>query len=165
MTIRLHYSFLGGSLAMSSFDQESIVYGLIRDIPAGGELEAYRRRRTNWSAIQELPSSLDDDWPFLSREMFSMPGPDVYSGTYHTQLIHFAASYNSIEYEWERWISRFEAMLRSMYWSSATVHLETELSGKHTFSWESSGTGHNPNDSELKMVCEWERESNFSPRG
>jgi hypothetical protein len=151
MTVRLHYSFLGGVLAILSFDRESIVYGLIRDIPAGGELEAYRRRRTNWSAIQELPSSLDDNWPFLSREMFSMPGPDVYSGTYHIQLIHFAAS--------------FEAILRSMYWSSATVHLETELSGKHTFSWESSGIGHNPNNSELKMVCEWERESNFSPRG
>jgi hypothetical protein len=149
---------------VSSYDQESIVYGVIRDIPAGGELEAYRRRRTNWSAIQELPSSLDDDWPFLSREMFSMPGPDVYSGTYHTQLIHFAASYNSVEYEWERWISRFEAMLRSMYWLSATVHLETELSGKHTFSWESAGAGHNPSDSELKMVCEWERESAFSQR-
>lgn len=149
---------------MSFYDQESIVYGVIRDIPAGGELEAYRRRRTNWAAIQELPSSLDDDWPFLSREMFSMPGPDVYSGTYHTQLVHFAASYNSIEYEWERWISRFEAMLRSMYWSSATVHLETELSGKHTFSWESTGAGHNPSDSELKMVCEWERESTFNQR-
>ncbi len=149
---------------MSSYDQESIVYGVIRGIPAGGELEAYRRRRTNWAAIQELPSSLDDDWPFLSREMFSMPGPDVYSGTYHTQLIHFAASYNSIEYEWERWISRFEAMLRSMYWLSATVHLETELSGKHTFSWESAGAGHNPSDSELKMVCEWERESAFNQR-
>jgi len=155
---------LGGSLAVSSYDQESIVYGVIRGIPAGGELEAYRRRRTNWAAIQELPSSLDDDWPFLSREMFSMPGPDVYSGTYHTQLIHFAASYNSIEYEWERWISRFEAMLRSMYWLSATVHLETELSGKHTFSWESAGAGHNPSDSELKMVCEWERESAFNQR-
>lgn len=149
---------------MSSYDQESIVYGVIRGIPAGGELEAYRRRRTNWAAIQELPSNLDDDWPFLSREMFSMPGPDVYSGTYHTQLIHFAASYNSIEYEWERWISRFEAMLRSMYWLSATVHLETELSGKHTFSWESAGAGHNPSDSELKMVCEWERESAFNQR-
>jgi len=155
---------LGGSLAVSSYDQESIVYGVIRGIPAGGELEAYRRRRTNWAAIQELPSNLDDDWPFLSREMFSMPGPDVYSGTYHTQLIHFAASYNSIEYEWERWISRFEAMLRSMYWLSATVHLETELSGKHTFSWESAGAGHNPSDSELKMVCEWERESAFNQR-
>lgn len=155
---------MGGSLAVSSYDQESIVYGVIRGIPAGGELEAYRRRRTNWAAIQELPSNLDDDWPFLSREMFSMPGPDVYSGTYHTQLIHFAASYNSIEYEWERWISRFEAMLRSMYWLSATVHLETELSGKHTFSWESAGAGHNPSDSELKMVCEWERESAFNQR-
>ena len=125
---------------MSSFDQESIVYGVIRDIPNGGELEAYRRRRTNWAAIQELPSSLEDEWPFLAR------------------------SYNSIEYEWERWISRFEAMLRSMYWSSATVHLETELSGKHTFSWESTGAGHNPHDSELKMVCEWERESAFIQR-
>lgn len=147
---------------MTSYDQESIVYGVIRDIPNGGELEEYRRRRINWTAIQELPSSVDDEWPFLTREMFSMPGPDVYSGNYHTQLIHFAASYNSIECEWERWISRFEAMLRSMHWSSATVHLETELAGKHTFSWESTGSSHDPRNRELQMVCDWERESTFN---
>lgn len=149
---------------MTSFDQESIVYGIIKDVPAA-ELEAYKRRRTNLKAIQYLPSSLDDDFPFLCREMFSQPGPDVFSGTYQTQLIHFAASYQAIEYEWERWLAKFEDMLKSMYWLSATVHLETELSGKHTFSWDAAGSGHQPSSEELKMVCEWEREAGFAARG
>ena len=147
---------------MSSYDQESIVYGIIRDIPPGNELEAYHRRRANWAAIQELPSDLDDDWPLLSREMFSMSSPDALFGAAGTQLIHFGASYNAIEYEWERWVNHFEDVLRAMYWVSATVHLETELSGKHVFSWESAGSGHCPNDKELRMICEWERESAFA---
>ena len=74
---------------------------------------------------------------------------------------HFAASYRAVEYEWENWLRQFEALLKSMYWVSATVHLETELSGKHTFSWQAD-EGHLPSDGELRMSCEWEREASFA---
>lgn len=151
---------------MSQFDQESIVYGIIKNVPPA-DLEAYKQSRTNQKAIQMLPSSLDFDFPLLCREMFSMSGgdsDDIFSGTYHTQIIHFAASYRAIEYEWESWIGKFEEVLRSMYWMSATVHLETELSGKHTFNWVAHGAGHRPTNDELKMVCEWEREFSFAGR-
>lgn len=146
---------------MSKFDQESIVYGVIRHMPSADPFTSRLHRRTNWSAIQSLPIGVDDEWPLLCREMFSMPGDDLFSGTYQTQLIHFAASYKAVEYEWENWLRQFEALLKSMYWVSATVHLETELSGKHTFSWESL-QGHSPSDAELRMNCEWEREANFA---
>lgn len=146
---------------MSKFDQESIVYGVIRHIPAADPFTARVHRRANWSAIQSLPLGVDDDWSLLCREMFSMPGDDVFSGTYQTQLIHFAASYKAVEYEWEHWLRQFETLLKSMYWVSATVHLETELSGKHTFSWNSE-QGHSPSDAELRMSCEWEREAGFA---
>ena len=66
-----------------------------------------------------------------------------------------------VEYEWEAWLRQFETLLKSMYWVSATVHLETELSGKHTFSWQSD-RGHVPSDAELMMSCEWEREAGFA---
>ena len=73
---------------MSNFDQESIVYGVIRHIPAADPFTARVHRRANWSAIQSLPLGVDDEWSLLCREMFSMPGDDVFSGTYQTQLIH-----------------------------------------------------------------------------
>src|SRR5690606_25556807 len=81
--------------AVSNFDQESIVYGVIRHIPAADPFTARVHRRANWSAIQSLPLGVDDEWSLLCREMFSMPGDDVFSGTYQTQLIHFAASYKA----------------------------------------------------------------------
>ena len=146
---------------MLNHDQESIVYGVIRYLPTTDFLSAHAHRRTNWAAIQGLPLGLDDEWPLLCREMFSMPGGHQFNGTYQTQLIHFAASYKAIEYEWEKWLQQFEELLKGMYWVSATVHLETELSGKHTFSWHSEH-GHAPSDAELCMNCEWEREASFA---
>lgn len=146
---------------MSDFDQESIVYGIIRHIPNTDEFSARLQRRANWSAVETLPAGVDDDWSLLCREMFAMPGDHLLSGTYHTQLIHFAASYRAVEYEWENWIRQFESLLKSMYWVSATVHLETELSGKHTFNWQSD-SGHSPSDEDLRMSCEWEREAGFA---
>lgn len=147
---------------MSQFDQESVVYGVIRHIPSVDEFSARLHRRANWSAVQNLPLGVDDEWSLLCREMFSMPGEDVFSGTYQTQLIHFAASYKAVEYEWENWLKQFEALLKSMYWVNATVHLETELSGKHTFHWQAEHGTHAPSDAELRMSCEWEREAGFA---
>ncbi|WP_245582610.1 hypothetical protein [Oceanobacter kriegii] len=148
-------------VCVKQFDQESIVYGVIRHIPNSAELASRYERRSNWAAIQNLPAGVDDDWSLLCREMFSMPGDHVLSGTYQTQIIHFAASYRAVEYEWEAWLRQFESLLKSMYWVSATVHLETELSGKHTFNWQSD-QGHIPSDAELRMNCEWEREAGFA---
>ncbi|TNC92861.1 hypothetical protein [Thalassolituus sp.] len=146
---------------MSQFDQESIVYGVIRHVPSTQDLAARRERRSNWAAIQTLPLGIDDDWSLLKREMFSMAGDDIFSGAYQTQVIHFAASYRAVEYEWEAWLRQFESLLKSMYWVSATVHLETELSGRHTFNWQAE-QGHEPSDTELRMSCEWEREASFA---
>lgn len=146
---------------MSQFDQESIVYGIIRHVPSPDELSARRERRANWSAIQSLPVGMEDDWSLLKREMFAMSGDDIFTGAYQTQVIHFAGSYRAVEYEWEAWLRQFEDLLKSMYWVSATVHLETELSGRHTFNWQSEH-GHAPSDSDLRMSCEWEREASFA---
>ncbi|GAA6145740.1 hypothetical protein [Thalassolituus maritimus] len=146
---------------MSQFDQESIVYGVIRHVPSSEELASRRERRNNLASIQCLPTGMDDDFSLLKREMFSMAGADVFSGAYQTQVIHFAGSYRAVEYEWENWLRQFEALLKSMYWVSATVHLETELSGKHTFNWQAE-YGHTPSDADLRMSCEWEREGAFA---
>ena len=136
-------------------DTESIVYGCIKYLPLGSEEERKHGCMHNRKVLRDLPSA--DGWPFLCREMFSVPGDDVFSGTYQTQVIHFGMSYRAVEYEWEQWVNKFESLLRDMYWANAIVHLETELAGRHTFVWESDSC-HEPSDEPLRVRCEWSRE-------
>ena len=136
-------------------DQESIVYGCIKD-------SAYLRdesihRQANRQALLNLPPA--NEWPLISREMFSIPALAPTSGQYQTEVLHFGASYKAIEYEWEQWIADFETLLRSMYWVSATVHLETELSGTHTFVWNSLTDAHQPGSQDMQIHCEWSQET------
>lgn len=138
-------------------DQESIVYGCIKDV-FGNELDS-ERRRSNREAMMTLPSA--EQWPYLCREMFSLPRVEVYGESYLTEVMHFGASYKAIEYEWSAWMKKFEALLDKMYWVSAVVHLETELSGIHTFTWESKSDGHSPGAGQQQIHCEWTQEKSF----
>ena len=141
-------------------DQESIVYGCIKD---ASYLEVdSARRRANRQAMLSLPSA--DDWPFLCQEMFSIPHVEVNRSNYMTEVMHFGASYRAVEYEWDQWIEKFEQLLSQMYWVSATVHLETELSGTHTFTWESRGNCHVPHSGDMQVRCEWSHEGALGAR-
>ncbi|WP_079201591.1 MULTISPECIES: hypothetical protein [Pseudomonas] len=136
-------------------ESESIVYGCIRDWPSDSPAQSRLRREINHQVLGELPA--DEAWPFLGREMFAFcQQPE--EGLYQTQVIHFGASYRAVEYEWSLWVERFETLLKRLYWASAVVHLETELSGTHTFRWESDNAGHSPQEGELRVRCAWERE-------
>ncbi len=134
-------------------NQESIVYGCIKDT---AEEEIAERRRINQAAIESLASA--ESWPVLSREMFTAS-----SGTgdisFHTDVTHFGASYQGVEYEWKHWLEQFENLLRKMYWVSATVHLETELSGSHCFVWETDRGEHMPGSDDIQIRCEWVHEA------
>lgn len=139
-------------------EAESLVYGCIRDWPSQDTNELSARRVHNQKVLASLPAG--DGWAFLGREMFSccvQPG----AGLYQTQLIHFGASYEAVEYEWKLWVAQFEALLKKLYWASAVVHLETELSGSHTFRWETEQGFHRPQEGDLQVRCEWEHESTF----
>jgi len=136
-------------------ESESIVYGCIRDWPSDNPAQSRRRRQINRQMLDGLPAG--EAWPFLGRAMFAccqQPG----EGLYQTQVIHFGASYRAVEYEWNLWVEQFETLLKRLYWASAVVHLETELSGTHTFRWESDSGGHSPREGELRVRCAWERE-------
>jgi hypothetical protein len=139
-------------------DQETIVYGIIKDVASTDHRFQVKSRLINCDALLELNE--EDTFPYLTSSMFSIPEEDLEHGTYQTQVIHFAASYQAVEYHWEQWMTKFETLLKKMYWVSATVHLETELSGKHTFFWESPSAYHSPSD-ELSVSCEWEQEVGF----
>lgn len=136
-------------------DQESVVYGCIKDMSFGNDAE---RRAVNREAMLSLPTK--DGGPFLCQEMFSLPGGELESGCF-TEVMHFGSSYRAIEYEWEQWIAKFEELLGKMYWVSATVHLETELSGTHSFTWESNKSYHAPNSGDMQVRCEWQQDSVF----
>lgn len=138
-------------------DQESIVYGCIKDTVS--LMADAERLRTNREAMLALPGA--DEWPFLSREMFSIPAANTLNTHYQTDVMHFGASYKAVEYEWDQWVEQFEQLLKRMYWVSATVHLETELSGTHTFIWEAGGSGHKPGSGNMAVRCEWSHEGNL----
>ena len=135
-------------------DQESIVYGCIKDVASS--LGVPERVRANREAMLSLPHA--DEWPFISQEMFAIPQVEMASNSYQTEVMHFGASYKAVEYEWDQWIAQFEALLSKMYWVSATVHLETELSGTHTFTWEAQGSYHRPGSGAMRVRCEWSHE-------
>ena len=137
-------------------DQESIVYGCIKDVIGVAQSD---RRITNRKAMLSLPQA--DDWPYLSREMFAFPRVEHSADLYQTEVMHFGASYRAIEYEWNAWMKKFEELLDKMYWVSAVVHLETELAGVHTFTWDSKGDGHQPGTGIGNVRCEWSQENSF----
>ncbi|BFM07487.1 hypothetical protein [Halioxenophilus aromaticivorans] len=131
---------------------ESLVYGFIID-ECEGDAD---RIQTNRQAMLALPSV--QEWPFLSQEMFSLPDDNTIN---FSQVVHFGASYKGIEYEWESWISHFEKLLQRMYWVSAKVHLDTVISGTHTFTWETDGAFHVPGSDDIRVQCEWSREGSL----
>lgn len=137
-------------------DQESIVYGYIKGASSLSESEIFEQITTNKKAILSLPTS--EAWPFLIRDMFSMPKIHDHPNSGSSNVIHFGMSYEGIEYEWKQWMDKFEALLSRMYWHSAIVHLETELSGTHTFQWESRDTVYVPGSGSFNVRCEWNHE-------
>lgn len=139
-------------------DQESIVYGCIKDVPDSTNYS--ERLRINREAMLSLPSA--DEWPFICKEMFAIPDAKVLNNNYQTEVMHFGASYKAVEHEWDQWIAQFEDLLRKMYWVSATVHLETELCGTHTFTWRAGGNCHVPGSDELQVKCEWTQEGSLN---
>lgn len=137
-------------------DQETLVYGVIRAVSSADRFQSLHYRQTNRNAVLALGQ--EDDFPYLTADMFRLPGIHEEQGTYLTPVIQFAGSYRAVEYEWERWLAKFERLLLGMYWRSATVYLETELSGKHVFSWESQADFHAPGSKDMRIQCEWEHE-------
>lgn len=136
-------------------ESESIVYGCIRDWPGAEPGQTRGRREHNQRVLAQLAPL--DAWSLVGAQMFACTAL-ADEAVQQTQVIHFAASYATVEYEWALWIEQFEALLKRLYWSSAVVHLETELNGTHTFRWESDNGGHSPHQGELRVRCAWERE-------
>ncbi|MDP4653863.1 MAG: hypothetical protein NWS22_01475 [Porticoccaceae bacterium] len=133
---------------------ESVVYGVIKNI---AEQDVAQHRHHNRRAMEQLPSA--ESWSLVNREMFSLPEQQSIDLSLATEVMHFGASYIGVEHEWKYWLEQFEGLLRKMYWVSATVHLETEMSGVHSFVFATNGMGHKPNQSDIQIRCEWVKEA------
>ncbi|WP_119395590.1 hypothetical protein [Salinibius halmophilus] len=134
-------------------ESESLVYGLIVDEPDSDPDYLATARRHNRQVIQSL--GFEDGFPAIISTQFSVHGGMQGFGTHQPQLIHFSMSYPGVEYYWQTWLKKFESVLAQLYWTSARVQLETELSGKHCFSWTSDQTRHLPNQGIVIATCEW----------
>lgn len=137
-------------------NDESVVYGYIKNASALTAEDRFVSYSANRRALTHLPTL--DSSSFLSREIFSTPPIINYDDSLQSSVIHFGSAYKGIEYEWGLWIATFEKLLQKMYWDLVVVHLETELSGVHTFTWDSGGSVHMPSDNPLNIRCEWQHE-------
>lgn len=142
--------------------QESIVYGYIKSANDGFSSMTFDCHLANRKALMGLPTL--DTCSLLTREMFSAPSVATRDGQVQSSIIHFGSAYHGVEYEWALWIEKFETLLQKMYWDSVTVQLETELSGTHTFTWDSGDIDHTPSDSPLNIRCEWQHELGLQGR-
>ena len=111
--------------------QQSIIYGFIQ----GAEWissDIHKLHRMNKDVIDALPES--DSFPHLSRGMFCITGGEP-QGILRGQIIHFAASMKDPELAWRKWLEKFEALLRKLYWFNAVVHLRGEIIGDQQYDW------------------------------
>ena len=91
----------------------------------------------NHAVIMELPEI--DVVPPLARTMFTFSNTGEHSqNTYRGRVIYFGGSYHSIWAEWEEWLTKFECLLRRLYWEHASLVLVSEYFGTHHYFWDAA---------------------------
>jgi hypothetical protein len=96
----------------------------------------------NENALNALP--LEDSYPFLNRAMFVAPALDAANSHQliaRSPIIHFGCSAKNLELgDVPAWLVKFEALLSTMHWEAAEVHMLTELMGRYAFRWDAAST-------------------------
>lgn len=103
----------------------TVLHGYVYAPNEGAEMNAAR--------IAALSDS--DGWPFLTSDLFSVPHVEH---TYNDHLLTFGTTFKNLELDagWPAWRAKFEALLRTMSWYEAHVHLDIEAVGRYHFIWE-----------------------------
>ena len=100
--------------------QEGLVFGMIEGPAYRTDNYRYLQAR-NSDVINSLSVPENDEWPWLNRSVFALPGPCP-QGTYRNQVIHFGLSdkYDPPENSHEQqWLAKFEEVLRKLFWLKA----------------------------------------------
>lgn len=110
----------------------------------------------NLEIIATLPEM--DEWPPVTKGVFSAPGFEVGKGMRRAQPIHFGASFSEPDpSEVVKVIEKLEGVLRNLYWHSARAHLVTEIYGTYDFLWNSEVI-YTDVDTEPPSTSRWKRQ-------
>jgi hypothetical protein len=113
---------------------ETVLLGYISEAWFGEPQKHRLVRRWNRKVIRGLPPL--DSWPPLSRGMFTFSGASGVRGGYLGSIIYFGGRYKAIEWEWDEWLAKYEALLTRLYWTESVVYLDMEAAGSSRFKWE-----------------------------
>jgi hypothetical protein len=106
----------------------NVLLGYISEPPRNYVADPDFFQRTNDAAIKALPT--DDSYPPLCQSLFAITGDDSHHGAFREQrLIFFAGHFNYFHKDLPRWLDKFEALLRTVFWISAEVHVEGGVAG------------------------------------
>jgi hypothetical protein len=134
--------------------EASWVYGCI--IYRGAPATVRQYCELNKDAIENLPDTIDRKSNLLTKNMFTVPMPQE-DGFYRYQMIHFAASYNYLDAYWQTWFNNFEALLRTLYWSEANVHVKIYGLDEQNLYWKADMSP--IHEDPPQPIKEWELQS------
>lgn len=92
--------------------------------------------RGNHAKARAAIAALENDaeYPWLRSEMFSMGAVDS-PFYYENPVIAFAATYKSLEHDWNGFRAKFETFLRQLDFDTAKLEMETEFYGSFHCFW------------------------------
>ena len=114
---------------------EAMVFGCIEGATWHSGEEYRRLQALNAAVILALPAN--DEWPFMTRDMFALPAPFP-QGTYRCQVIHFGMSLKDDPYDrsvWDTWLGKFEGVIRKLYWFSVVAYVRTDFEPDRIYEW------------------------------
>jgi hypothetical protein len=115
-----------------------VIHGFIETSGVGRDERTQRVHRHNCEVIGALPE-FDDEWPFITRSMFSIPvlgsSQDVALRVpqYESIVIAFGGSYKNMYLLEADWIRKFEHLLSRLCWDGACVY--NDFSGI-SYTWD-----------------------------
>lgn len=114
---------------------ETIIYGCILAPAIRSHVHAHLLENIN--IINNLP--LEDVYPPLTRNMFHIISNLQDKAQFDSQLIKIGASIKEFEgTDWEEWLTKFQNLLRKLFWSSVHLQVITELGGSFEYKWSAT---------------------------
>lgn len=97
----------------------------------------YELYSSNKNIIDSLPD--EDEFPVILKSMFVSPPALAGPTLYHDQVNVFGASFKNIDHLDHRcWISKFEDLLKQLYWFDVVIHFDIELYGRFEHRWKAT---------------------------
>jgi len=114
---------------------QTILYGFIEGSTYKPGDDYRKLQKLNESIIEQIPE--EDEYPFLTKSMFSYPDSEPTRGTYRAKIIHFGGTQKGLMWnEVPVWVDKFEKLLSELYWFEAVAHIWTDyVDGCYMYWW------------------------------